>query len=182
MSVGPLDAEAFVDAFARCGRALWVLAAAWVGRGEANDLVQEAARIAWERRTQFVPGTEFRAWMAQIVRNTGANWRRRKRPAACDPAALPEPFARAERGAGWPFEADAAGLPDELAAALRGLPEVARSCLLLHVVAELPFAQIATMLDLPENTAMSHARRARLALRAALQPAAPAPTALPRTP
>jgi DNA-directed RNA polymerase specialized sigma24 family protein len=50
---------------------------------------------------------------------------------------------------------------------------------LLHVVIGLPFAEIATMLDIPENTAMSHARRARLALRETL-PELPAP--FPLTP
>lgn len=178
MTVGLLGADAFADAFARHGRALWVLAAAWVGRSEASDLVQETARIAWQRRAQFAPGSDVAAWLAQIVRHTGANWRRKQRPLARDPHELPEPFARAECAVAL----DADGLSDEIAAALRGLPEVARACLLLHVVADLPFATIATMLEIPENTAMSHARRARVALRAALQPTAPAPTALPRMP
>ncbi|HIE71985.1 MAG TPA: hypothetical protein EYP98_18395 [Planctomycetes bacterium] len=52
------------------------------------------------------------------------------------------------------------------------LSETARACLLLHVVLDLSFAEIAVMLEIPENTAMSHARRARVALRAALSPPA----------
>lgn len=171
-------ADEFVAAFARHGRALWVLAAAWVGRGEAADLVQEAARIGWQRRAQCASHEELGPWLAQIVRHAGANWRRKKQPAASDPSALPEPAARIELAAHESWAALREALPDDLARALASLPEVARACLLLHVVADLSFAEIAAMLEVPENTAMSHARRARLALQVALQPStalAPSP-------
>jgi RNA polymerase sigma factor (sigma-70 family) len=179
-------ADEFVAAFARHGRALWVLAAAWVGRADAQDLVQETARIAWQRRAQFAPGTGWAAWLAQIARHTGANWRRKRRPAACDPSELPEPTARDDHTPRLLHAAlDCEQLPDELARALQTLPETARACLLLHVVAGLTFPEIAAMLDLPENTAMSHARRARVALREALAPShtdVHEPTPLPEAP
>jgi RNA polymerase sigma factor (sigma-70 family) len=179
-----LTADEFVTAFARHGRALWLLAAAWVGRSEAQDLIQEAARVAWQRRGQFAAGTDIAAWLAQIVRLTGANWRRQKRPTCVDPGDVAEPIARGELPVVATFAQLRDQLPDELASALASLPEVARACLLLHVVAEMSFAEIATMLELPENTAMSHARRARLALRAALPAPAPATqlTPMPETP
>lgn len=177
----PAEAAAFTAAFARHGRALWLLAAAWVGRGDAADLVQEAARIAWQRRATFATGSDHGAWLAQIVRHTGANWRRQRRPVAQDPATLPEPLARPDRRDDRALGLDAEQLPDELAQALQALPEVARACLLLHVVGGLTFPAIATLLDIPENTAMSHARRARLVLRAACRDE-PAPTAVPQTP
>jgi RNA polymerase sigma-70 factor (ECF subfamily) len=163
-----LDAEAFVSAFAQHGQTLWVVAAAWVGRADAEDLVQEAARVAWQKRNAFAPGTDVRAWLSQIVRNVGANWRRRAQPELREPSSLPQLAAPALPAAAWPFDADRCGLSDELARALAALPEVARACLLLHVVTGHSFAEIAAMLDLPENTAASHARRARLALREAL--------------
>jgi RNA polymerase sigma factor (sigma-70 family) len=180
MSVGPLAAAEFEQAFARHGRALWLLASAWVGRGEAADLVQEVARLAWERRERFEPGSDERAWLAQFVRHTGANWRRRRRPMPVAPEAL-QPEARGEPSFAR-HDADALGLPDELAHGLAGLPEAARASLLLHVVGGHTFAEIAPMLTLPENTVASHVRRARLALREAL----PAPrrnaAVTPRTP
>lgn len=171
---GPsLPADEFVQAFAQHGRTLWVIASAWVGRTDAPDLVQEAARVAWERREQFTPGTDLRAWMAQIVRHVGANWRRRLRPELRSPELLDVVAAKAVKsslGSLWPFDADRHGLSDELARALSSLPETARACLLLQVVMDHSFAEIAAMLDIPENTASSHARRARLAVRAALEP------------
>lgn len=168
---GPsLAADEFVQAFARHGRALWVIAAAWAGQVEAADLVQEAARVAWERRQQFVVGSDLRAWLAQIVRHVGANWRRRRGPALRAPAEFDAVTAPTPVPTLWPFDADRHGLSDELARGLAGLGEVPRACLLLHVVLDHSFAEIAAMLDLPENTACSHARRAREALRTALSP------------
>lgn len=162
------SADEFVQAFARHGRALWVIAAAWVGQMEAADLVQEAARVAWERRQQFAAGSDLRAWLAQIVRHLGANGRRRKGPELRAPEAFDRFPAAPAPVPTWPFDADRHGLSDELARALSSLSEVTRACLLLHVVLDHSFAEIAAMLDLPENTACSHARRAREALRAAL--------------
>lgn len=175
MPVARLGADEFQQAFADHGRTLWVLAAAWVGRGDAGDLVQETARIAWQRRAEFAVGTDVRAWLSQIARHTGANWRRRRRPLAA--ADLEQRVAPAPTPSGWPFDADRCGLADEFVQALRSLPETARACLLLHVILEHTFAEIATMLELPENTVASHVRRARASLRTALTPPAePLPT------
>jgi len=162
----PLGAEEFVQAFADHGRTLWLLAAAWVGRSEANDLVQETARVAWQRREQFVPGTDVRRWLSQIARHVGANWRRRLRPVLADDP-LPEPVAPTANVPAWPVQ-PSMHLTDEVARALTTLPETARECLLLHVVAEHTLAEIGAMLDLPANTVASHVRRARLQLRTAL--------------
>lgn len=163
-----LGPDEFTDAFARHGRALWVLASAWVGRAEAADLVQETARVAWERRAQFSPADDAAPWLATIARNLGANWRRKRKPEPRAYDQLPDVVANSIATAEWPFDADRAGLSDELATALASLPEAARACLLLHVVLGLCFSEIAAMLDISENTAMSHARRARVALRAEL--------------
>lgn len=169
-----LGSDEFTEAFARHGRALWVLASAWVGRAEADDLVQETARVAWERRLQFSRGDDTAgdataSWLATIARNLGANWRRKRKPEPRAHDQLPDVVANTLATADWPFDADRAGLSDQLAGALAGLSEAARACLLLHVVLDLSFAEIATMLEIPENTAMSHARRARVALRESLR-------------
>ena len=166
-----LGSDEFVQAFTQNGRTLWVLAAAWVGREDAADLVQETARVAWERRGQFVAGTDVRAWLSQIARHIGANWRRRRQPQPCGDSGF-EPVAPSSAPAPWPFDVDRHELPDELARALAGLSEVARACLLLNVITEHTFAEIGEMLALPANTVASHVRRARELLRAALAPAA----------
>jgi RNA polymerase sigma-70 factor (ECF subfamily) len=168
----PLDADEFTAAFAAHGSCLWLIAAAWVGRADADDLVQEAAVVGWQRRRSFAAGSDARAWLAQIVRHLGANWRRRRRPEPRAHEQLPETAAPVHTPQ-WPVDLD--HLPDELARALQTLPEVSRACLLLHSVLELPFTEIASALQINENTAMSHTHRARQTLRAAL----PAPTTRP---
>lgn len=173
-----LGSDEFTEAFARHGRALWVLASAWVGRAEADDLVQETARVAWERRGQFRRGDDPAPWLSTIARNLGANWRRKHRPEARAHEQLPDVVAASLDIADWPFDADRAGLSDEMANAIAGLSETARACLLLHAVLGLSFAEIATMLDVPQNTAMSHARRARVALRESLTRPATNPPSL----
>ena len=44
----------------------------------AADLAQEASATAWKKRADFVPGTNFRAWVFQIARNHIANHRRKR--------------------------------------------------------------------------------------------------------
>ncbi len=173
-----LTEDEFVDAFARHGRTLWVLAAAWVGREDAMDLVQETARVAWQRRAAFARGTDVRAWLSQIARHLGANARRRRTPVATDPALL-EPEAPPRQPlhelAASAIDPEGLGLGDEIAQALGALPEPQRAALLLHAVLGHTFAEIGTLLDMPENTAASHVRRARLQLRERLAAAPPAP-------
>lgn len=166
MTTARLDAEEFTEAFARHGTVLWLVAAAWVGRADAQDLVQETARVGWQRRAQFVPGTDVRRWLLQIVRYLGANWRRRPRAESWGDD-RPEPAAPANAAAVWPLSPEW-HLSDEVAQALTTLPEIARECLLLHVVAEHTFAEVAAMLAVPANTVASHVRRARLQLQQAL--------------
>ena len=169
MTAAEPTAEAFTAAFARHGRALWVIASAWVGRGDADDVVQETACVAWQRRAQ-VNQDEVGPWLCQIARHVAANWRRKRRPEPIDPEQLPLREAPFAIGEPWPFDADRAGLSDELANALAALAPPARAALLLQVVLGLSFAEIGAALGMPENTAASHARRARLALREALAP------------
>jgi DNA-directed RNA polymerase specialized sigma24 family protein len=119
-----------------------------------------------------------------------AGWRRDRAPSRRElerrkpGTARPRAAARTTQpeGATWPFDADRSGLSDELARPLADLPDVARACLLLHVVIGHSFTEIATLLDIPENTAASHARRARLAMRTALTSSSFDPTPVPESP
>ena len=55
-------------------RTLWCVAAAVLGtRTDADDVVQDAAAVALVRLGDFDPGTDFVAWMAQIVRYSALN-------------------------------------------------------------------------------------------------------------
>jgi RNA polymerase sigma-70 factor (ECF subfamily) len=182
-----LTAEEFTARFQSGTRVLWTLAAGLLGDpAEAEDVCQEAFLAAYDKRDQFAPGTDFMAWMGRFVRNMAANEvrkRARRQTTSADPLVLDEshPFPGAgTRPAPGPGlhqgDLDGGGVfnPDEfedrVLAGLRELGEVPRACLLLRTLRELGYAEIASLLAIPEGTAMSHVHRARLALRAKLDP------------
>lgn len=167
MAAPILDEETLVRAFETHGPSMSAIGAAWVGRFDVPDLLQETARVAWQRRAQFSIGTDLRAWLLQIVRHVGANWRRRRRAETFEHLDVVDP-RQATPGEGA-FDAEHLGLPDELARGLAGLSPTARECLLLRVVVGHTYPEIAGLLGVPENTVQSHVRRARSALRAALE-------------
>ncbi len=159
---------------------LWVVAAAVLSdRAEAEDVVQDAALVAINRLDSFTPGTSFGAWMSQIVRNIARNAARkehRRQTSGMDHAALDQlrPGAVGVGSARNPLNAKgdlgsgAEQFDRGVVEALRSLDETARVCLLLRSVAELSYAEIARIADVPEGTAMSHVHRSRQSLRARL--------------
>ncbi len=171
-----LSAAQFARLFEEHWRLLWCASAAVLGdRAHAQDCVQQAAVIGLERLGTFDAGTSFAAWMTQIVRHVSMNEARksrRRRTSSVETEVLDahagqpqaNPGARAVTSRGT-LTADQAAFDDELAGALEGLDETARSCLLLRVVADLPYREIGQALGIPEGTAASHVHRARKALR-----------------
>jgi len=52
-------------------------------RRDADDVLQEVAATAWEKFDQYRPGSNFRAWASQIVRNKVMNHTSRLRRSRC---------------------------------------------------------------------------------------------------
>jgi len=148
---------------------LWLVAAAVTGdRTEADDVLQDAAMIGLAKFSEFTPGSSFDAWMGQITRNVALNaLRKRKRAAAALNGQVHSPelrvVSRAKMDDGE--EAGSLGQVSDLASAVAGLDDVARTCLLLRVVGGLPYQAIAAIVQIPESTAMSHVYRSRGHLR-----------------
>jgi RNA polymerase sigma-70 factor (ECF subfamily) len=147
--------------------------ARWLTReqAEAEDLVQETYLKGLRGFRSFAPGTNFKAWMFRILRNTFLTSRTGLRavpPLSIEdePAevmhlvtAEPTPDAQLFRRANQQV------LQDAIAA----LPLVFREVLLLSDVEELSYKEIAEMLSLPMGTVTSRLLRARLKVRAAIQ-------------
>ncbi|MEM7196538.1 MAG: sigma-70 family RNA polymerase sigma factor [Pseudomonadota bacterium] len=156
------------------------IAAGILGRKEdAEDMVQQAVSIAVEKQTRFESAGHFIGWLCSTVRNCSLNHRRKftgRRTTPADPAVLstvtedPSRQTRVERvsrATGELFD-DQQAFDDRMMQALQTLAPEMRSCLLLRIVENLSYAEIAGMMAMPEGTAMSHVHRARKKLREVL--------------
>jgi RNA polymerase sigma-70 factor (ECF subfamily) len=148
-----------------------VAAAVTGDRTEADDVVQDAAMIGLAKFSDFTPGSSFEAWMGQITRNVALNaLRKRRRAAAVLGEQMNSPelrvVSRATIDDGDEGKREGqGGKAEDLATAVAGLDDVARTCLLLRVVGGLPYQAIAAIVQIPESTAMSHVYRSRGHLR-----------------
>jgi len=141
---------------------------------DAEDVVQDAAVVAFRKRSQFQAGTSFQAWVGAIVRNVALNVKRsqkRRRGAVNGLAGTLAPAAITDLST----VEDAMlgkdqGIDARVLAALGEIGDIARACLLLRTVGDLQYADIASVLDIPEGTAMSHVHRSRATLRERLGP------------
>lgn len=146
--------------------------ALWLTRNEAEaeDLAQEALSKALRAFDSFAEGTNFKAWIFRILRNTFLTSRTAIASARTSSLADHEELEDTLSTGTTPEEAmihlDNAA---HVQSALRELPPLLRECLLLCDVEELKYREIATVLDVPIGTVMSRISRARAALRAALQ-------------
>ena len=131
---------------------------------DAEDLVQETLLRAWRGWAGFTPGSNVRAWLLTILRNTFVSrWRSRKREGIsislddADPHAIYRAVG-SEDPEGHFFErvVDA-----KVLAAVEALPEEFREALVLSDLEGLPYAEVAEVLAIPVGTVKSRLFRAR---------------------
>jgi RNA polymerase sigma-70 factor, ECF subfamily len=152
----------------------------WLSRNstDAEDLVQETFLKALRGFPSFEPGSNFKAWIFRILRNTFLTSRTglaAQRTVALEdelsnrnegPAVLPEAAIDHQTP-----ELNLLRLADAAAlhAAMETLPAPLLEVILLCDVEELKYKEIATLLDVPIGTVMSRIARARAALRLSLE-------------
>jgi RNA polymerase sigma-70 factor, ECF subfamily len=134
---------------------------------EAEDLVQETYVKALRGFSSFQAGTNFRAWMYRILRNSFLNSRtglkttvefdEQDHETVGSSSATPESLLIDQ--ANWEI----------MQQALAELPIQFREILLLCEVEEMSYQEIAETLGIPSGTVMSRLFRARKALRGVLQ-------------
>jgi RNA polymerase sigma-70 factor (ECF subfamily) len=134
-------------------------------RHTAEDLTQDTFLKAFAGLDKFEAGTNFQAWLFRIGHNNLANHARSsRRKNEGFPEDLPDP----EEG---PVERTLHHETQELVArAVARLPADFRSAFLLRLDEGLSFREIATVLDITEETARWRVFKARQKLLAALQP------------
>lgn len=145
---------------------------------EAEDLVQEAALLAYRGFKGFQPGTNFRAWFIRILTNAYVSRyrQRRRRGTEVELEDGPALHLYAETGAiGLHSKTDdpAGMLMDRLdgEAVTRALDELSdefRAVATLYFVNDLTYEEIATSLGIPVGTVRSRLHRARRALQRSL--------------
>lgn len=138
-------------------------------RADAEDLVQEAYLKALRGFTSFQPGSNFRAWIFQILRNTflsaRAKTHRRETVTFSAEEVLPELAASTVSAESILFERSRL---DAIRSAIEQLPVIFREVLLLCDVEEASYQEIAEILSIPIGTVMSRLSRARKAVRESL--------------
>ena len=145
--------------------------ARWLTRdaAEAEDLVQETFLKALRGFASFAPGSNFRAWVYRILRNTFLTSRSGLRGEAMlsideDPdqfdvsdGTTPETYYFGRESA------------DSLRRAIDALPLVYREVLLLADVENMSYREIAETLSIPIGTVTSRLLRARKKVRNAIR-------------
>ena len=150
----------------------YVLALQLVGnRDDALDLAQDALLRLFAHLGRVAPDRPLRPWLFAIVRNCARDlWRRRAARPGESLDARPDLAAQVVARSADP-EQDA--VRNERArqvwAAIGALSPPYREILALRDFHDLPYGEIAEVLDVPIGTVMSRLHRARSALRAQLQ-------------
>jgi RNA polymerase sigma-70 factor, ECF subfamily len=140
-------------------------------RQEAEDLVQETYAKALKGFSSFEPGTNFRAWIYKILRNTFLTSRTGLKATATVPldvedneevlpTATETPESILLQRSDW----------QRVQQAMERLPVAYREVLLLCEVEEMSYQEISSTLGIPIGTVMSRLSRARKTLRADLRP------------
>jgi RNA polymerase sigma-70 factor, ECF subfamily len=163
----PLANSAFGTAFRFTGN-----------RADAEDLVQEAALLAFRAFDSFEPGTNFKAWFFRILTNCYFSKRRRdkSRPVTSDLDDTPDLYLYARSAeAGFPTAGPdpAAQLIDKLgtervAAAIARLPEEYRVVSTLYFMEDFSYEEIGRVLQCPVGTVRSRLHRGRRMLQKSL--------------
>jgi RNA polymerase sigma-70 factor, ECF subfamily len=134
---------------------------------DAADAAQEALVTALRKLGQFRGEAAFTTWLHRLTVNTCYDLlrKRRRQPLlhlVTEEGAEPEP--------GPPVEdhADAVAGAADVVAALAQVPEEFRVALVLADIQDLPYEEIAKVLDVPVGTVKSRVHRGRVALARAM--------------
>jgi RNA polymerase sigma factor (sigma-70 family) len=143
--------------------------ARWLAQNQndAEDLVQETYLKAFRSYASFEPGTNFRAWIFQILKNTFlgscSKLERRMTLAMDSEEDLPTTSATPESVLIGRSDIDA------VRCAIEQLPVIFREVILLCDVEDASYREIAEILSIPIGTVMSRLARARKMVRASLR-------------
>lgn len=151
----PSDFEAYVAA-----RGLALQRFAYLvtrDRIDSADLVQDVLERAWKRWDELVATGTTESYLLRAIANGAVSrWRKLRRlVSVAEPVASDVPGPADDADVAWLLCAE--------------LPPVQRAAVVLRFYEDLPYAEIAAILDCAEATARSHVHRALHALRTRLR-------------
>lgn len=136
---------------------------------EARDTSQEAFVTAFRKLSQFRGDAAFTTWLHRIAVNACYDaLRRAKRRPMLHTAEPSGDDREREPGTPSPDPADEIAGTVDVARALAGIPEDYRIAVVLADVEDLPYEEIARVLEVPVGTVKSRVHRGRIALARAL--------------
>jgi len=132
---------------------MYRLAAAVVGVESAEDVTQDALVDAWRGLRRLRDPSRVRPWLHSIVVHRASKHLRalRSRPRLI--AVQPDEVWHGSRA--FPDPAVDVAQREMLDRAFEGLPLEQRACVVLHYSLDIPVAEIATTLGIPEGTVKS---------------------------
>ncbi len=164
------DAQAFEKLIERYYQRIFKLSFQMLGNKEdASDATQETFVKAFERIRQFRGASSFATWLYRIAINTCQDMLRDSRTIAFSQLTFEDDHAELD-----PTELMNSNPEDVLAkreradlvwTALNKMPEEARQILVLCDMQGFSYAEVASILNLPEGTVKSRLHRARNAFR-----------------
>ena len=177
------DASAFTELVTRHERRVYGLCLRVLGNPEdAADAAQDALVMLVRKLDQFRGDAAFTTWLHRVTMNVCYDALRR---AKRQPVLLRIDDDAPSREEGTPIadHADAVADAHDVAAALAEVPEDFRIALVLADMQDLPYDEIAKILEVPVGTVKSRVHRGRIALARALGVGADPgePYASPRT-
>lgn len=129
----------------------------------AEDVVQDAIVKAWRHLDTFRGDSSPKTWLLRITHNTAVSTLRKLRDTPYDPTELPDvPHEVVESSA------MTSAFLDAFNEALFELDELSRSIIALREIEDLPYEEIAAILDVPLPTVKTRLFRARHHLAGAL--------------
>lgn len=139
----------------------------------AEEIFSTAIYKAYKSRSKFTPGTNFRAWMFRIITNTcfvsNREVKRQSERSEINKLSeeqlcelyLNKDYKKATRSPDEFLEE----CGDEVFKAIENISMMEKSCILLRVMENFSYKEIAHILDIPFGTVMTHLGRGRAKLR-----------------
>jgi RNA polymerase sigma-70 factor (ECF subfamily) len=135
---------------------------------EAADASQDTFLAALRKLSTFRGDAAFTTWLHRVAVNACYDSLRKKRRRPLLQLVTDEAEGRSEPATPAPDHAEGVVLSVDVARALREVPEEFRVALVLADVQDLPYEEIATVLEIPVGTVKSRVFRGRAALGRAL--------------